>query len=55
MSLFLKRPGGTRPIYPHQSFFNQDPHWQDLLLFNEYFNADTGLGLGASHPNSKKY
>ncbi len=49
MSLFLKRPDGTRPLYPPDSPFNQDPNWQDLLLYNEYFNADTGMGLGASH------
>jgi hypothetical protein len=26
-----------------------DPHWKDLILFNEYFHGDTGKGLGASH------
>ena len=26
-----------------------DPHWCDLVLFYEYFHADTGRGLGASH------
>jgi hypothetical protein len=26
-----------------------DEHWKDLILFYEYFHADTGLGLGASH------
>ena len=29
--------------------FQTDPHWKDLLLFYEYFNGDTGMGLGASH------
>jgi hypothetical protein len=29
--------------------FANDPHWKDLLLFHEYFNGDTGVGLGASH------
>ena len=24
-------------------------HWKDLLLFHEYFHAETGEGLGASH------
>ena len=24
-------------------------HWKDLLLFYEYFHADTGQGLGAAH------
>jgi hypothetical protein len=27
----------------------QDPNFQNYLLFNEYFNGDTGQGLGASH------
>lgn len=49
MTLFLKRPDGTRPIFARHSPFNQEPDWQNLLLFNEYFNGDTGLGLGASH------
>lgn len=48
-SLFEKDPNGDRPIYPSDSPFNRDPHWQDLILFYEYFHGDTGLGLGASH------
>ena len=26
-----------------------DPAWRDLILFYEYFDGDTGAGLGASH------
>jgi hypothetical protein len=26
-----------------------DPHWRDFILFYEYFHADNGAGLGASH------
>lgn len=33
------------PDSPHQS----DSHWQELLLFNEYYHGETGQGLGASH------
>ena len=29
--------------------FQNDPHWKDLILFYEYFDGDTGMGLGASH------
>jgi hypothetical protein len=29
--------------------FQSDPHWKDLLLFNEYFHGDNGSGVGASH------
>ena len=25
------------------------PHFKDLILFHEYFDAETGRGLGASH------
>jgi hypothetical protein len=27
----------------------RDTYWQDQLLFHEYFHAETGQGLGASH------
>ena len=33
------------PDSPHQS----DPHWRDLLLFNEYYHGETGQGLGSAH------
>ena len=48
-SLFL--PVGGRPRPCHGSFgrFADDPHWRDHLLFYEYFDGDTGRGLGASH------
>jgi hypothetical protein len=26
-----------------------DPQFKDLVLFHEYFHADTGRGVGASH------
>jgi hypothetical protein len=26
-----------------------DPHFKDYLLFHEYYDGDTGRGLGASH------
>jgi hypothetical protein len=47
--LFLKRPDGSRPAMASLDRFRDDPHWRDLLLFNEYFHGDTGAGLGASH------
>ncbi len=49
ISLFTKRPDGTRPIFPTNSPLNQQVDWQNLLLFNEYFHSETGAGLGASH------
>ena len=29
--------------------FRSDPQWRDYILFYEYFNGDTGAGVGASH------
>ena len=26
-----------------------DPHWREYVSFYEFFDADTGRGLGASH------
>ena len=31
------------------ALFQEDPAWRDELLFHEYFHAETGEGLGASH------
>ena len=32
-----------------RTLFQNDPYWKDLILFFEYFNGDTGAGLGANH------
>jgi Mannosylglycerate hydrolase MGH1-like glycoside hydrolase domain/Glycosyl hydrolase family 63 C-terminal domain len=47
--LFLKDGQGRRPIYRNQPFYHEDPHFDNLIQFNEYFHGDTGAGLGASH------
>jgi hypothetical protein len=47
--LFLRDESGNRPIFAPESAFQQDPHWGEMLLFHEYFHADTGAGLGAAH------
>jgi hypothetical protein len=49
VSLFLKGDDGCRPIFGTRQKMQSDPRWRDNLLFNEYFNGDTGEGLGASH------
>jgi hypothetical protein len=48
-SLFLPDAGGRRPCYGDDPRFRSDPAWRDLVLFHEYFDGDTGRGLGASH------
>lgn len=47
--IFLKNPVGQRPVYGGTEKFQTDPHWQDLILFYEYFHGDNGAGIGASH------
>ena len=47
--LFLPRADGSRPCHGDDTRFTDDPHWQDLVLFYEYFHGDDGRGLGASH------
>ncbi len=47
--LFLKDDTGKRPIYGGTAVFQNDPAWENLILFNEYFHGDNGAGLGASH------
>jgi hypothetical protein len=47
--LFLSDEAGDRPSYARTDVLLNDPHWRDLVLFYEYFDAETGRGLGASH------
>jgi len=49
ISLFTRDAHGRRPAHGWYEKFQRDPHWRDLLLFYEYYNGDTGMGLGASH------
>jgi hypothetical protein len=48
-NIFLKDADGHRPVFGGAEKFQKDPHWQDCLLFYEYFHGDNGAGLGASH------
>ena len=49
INLFRKDSNGHRPIYADNKKMQEDPHFQDLILFYEYFHGDNGRGLGASH------
>ena len=48
IKLFVRDGNGMRPIYGNSPFQN-DPLWRDCIAFHEYFNGDTGEGVGASH------
>jgi len=41
--------GGRRPVFGEVGLFQNDPQWRDHVPFYEYFHAETGAGLGASH------
>ena len=47
--LFLRDEAGERPVFGHSPIEQTDPHFRDNVLFYEYFDGDTGRGLGASH------
>ncbi len=49
ISLFKKDATGFRPYMGPNFPFKQDPHWTNYLSFYEYYNPETGQGLGASH------
>ncbi|MHC5737409.1 MGH1-like glycoside hydrolase domain-containing protein [Nostoc sp.] len=48
-SIFLQNASSKRPVYGEIQKFQNDPHWQNLILFYEYFHGDKGSGIGASH------
>jgi hypothetical protein len=47
--IFLRDDDDRRPVYGGTETFQREPHWNDLVLFHEYFHGDNGAGLGASH------
>ena len=49
ISIFRKDESGARPMYGTDVLLQSDEHFDDLLLFYEYFDGDTGRGLGANH------
>ncbi|HIK19434.1 MAG TPA: glucosidase [Leptolyngbyaceae cyanobacterium M33_DOE_097] len=49
IKIFTRDGLGQRPVFGNQSKFQTDPHWRDYILFHEYYNGETGMGLGASH------
>ena len=48
-ALVVRDRSGRRAVFGDNDFFQTDPHWRDLVPFHEYFDGDTGRGLGASH------
>ncbi len=49
VNLFVPGPTGRRPAMGSLDRYADRPEWRENVLFHEYFNGDTGEGLGASH------
>lgn len=47
--LYIRDYDGRRAINAGKDILDFDEHWKDNLWFYEFFDADTGRGLGASH------
>ncbi|MDB5645208.1 MAG: hypothetical protein JWQ05_877, partial [Methylobacterium sp.] len=49
IALFAKGEDGRRPIFGDRTPIPPAPGSEEALLFHEFFDGDTGRGLGASH------
>jgi hypothetical protein len=49
ISIFCKNENDKRIVNGDSAIYNSDDHFKNLVLFYEYFDGDTGKGLGASH------
>jgi hypothetical protein len=49
ISLFAKGEDGKRPAFGDRPPIASAPGAEEALLFHEFFDGDTGRGLGASH------
>lgn len=47
--LFARGDDGRRAIYAGNEMLDYDPNWKEYCWFFEFFDGDTGRGLGASH------
>ena len=47
VSLFVANEEGRRPCHGDDDRYTYDAHWNDLVLFYEYFHPETGRGCGA--------
>jgi len=49
VDLYRRDDEGVIPALRRDSPFQEDPAWQDLAFYYEYFHGETGQGLGAAH------
>ncbi|MBI1767019.1 MAG: glucosidase [Bacteroidetes bacterium] len=49
INIFRKDINGNRPVFGQDEKIQNDPHFNDHILFFEYFHGDSGRGVGATH------
>ena len=49
ISIFEKQEDSSRPVHALDEIYRENPDFNDLILFYEYFHGDNGRGVGASH------
>ncbi|MEO5603830.1 MAG: glucosidase [Cyclobacteriaceae bacterium] len=49
INIFKKDSKGNRPVFGTYTKLQQDEHFQNHVLFFEYFHGDNGSGVGATH------
>ena len=49
IAIFKRNRNGKRPVFGKYDKLQHDPHFNDHLLFFEYFHGDNGRGAGATH------
>jgi hypothetical protein len=47
--LFAQGDDENRAVFGEEQRFHKDQNWRNLIPFCEYYHAETGKGLGASH------
>jgi hypothetical protein len=50
IGIFKLNAEAWRPCFGRQELFPTDRHRRGCLLLNEFYHAETGQGMGASHP-----
>ena len=49
ISVFQQKEDKSRAIHALDPIYQKEEHFQDLILFYEYFHGDSGRGVGATH------
>jgi len=47
--IFLRGEDGRRPVAGNLEIFQNDPHWNDLILSTSISTVTPGTGVGANH------